>query len=288
MKIAESAVVATEAALASLQARIAADAANYASPPADGAELSLEAGAAERRHALLAAQLAALQADLKLAQAKRNMKAGDMATEKAAKDAEAAQANAAKALEAAQKAAAEPTENYTRLTAVHPATSTGRRLALARWITSRDNPLPARVAINHLWLRHFGSPLVPSTFDFGINGKPPTNQPLLDWLAVELMESGWKMKHVHKLMVMSRTYRLRSNAELGMRNAESMGGSRAPYAKARHAPDALSSIPHSAFGIPHCQRILSPSAPRKTTMLTIPLAVKNAASSRDRSPGFTS
>ena len=49
-------------------------------------------------------------------------------------------------------------------------------LALARWITSPDNPLAARVAINHIWLRHFGTPLVPTVFDFGMNGKPPTNQ----------------------------------------------------------------------------------------------------------------
>ncbi|HEX5102816.1 MAG TPA: DUF1553 domain-containing protein, partial [Pirellulaceae bacterium] len=211
LRIAESAVRAAEAALVSVQARIAADAANYASPPIETAkELSLAAGAEERRHAVLAGQLALQQADLKLVQAKRSVKAGDMASEKAAKEAETAQANAAKALEAAQKAAGEPTENYTRLTPVHPATSTGRRLALARWITSRENPLAARVAINHLWLRHFGSPLVPSVFDFGMNGKPPTNQPLLDWLAVELMDSGWQMKQIHKLMVMSRTYRLAS------------------------------------------------------------------------------
>jgi hypothetical protein len=239
MRIAENAVRAAEAAFESVQARIAADAANYASPPAETAkELSLLAGAAERRHGLLAAQVAAQQSELKLAQAKRAVKPGDMATEKALKDAESVQANAAKALEAAQKAANEPSENYTRLTPLHPATSTGRRLALARWITSRENPLAARVAINHMWLRHFGSPLVPSVFDFGINGKQPTNQPLLDWLAVELMDCGWKMKHVHKLMVMSRTYRLRSSAEFGIRNAES---------KTASATD----IPHSALRTPH-------------------------------------
>ena len=92
-------------------------------------------------------------------------------------------------------------------------TSTGRRLALARWITSPDNPLAARVAINHIWLRHFGSPLVPTVFDFGMNGKPPTNQPLLDWLAIELMENGWQMKPIHKLIVTSRTYRLASHVQ---------------------------------------------------------------------------
>ena len=71
---------------------------------------------------------------------------------------------------------------------VYPPTSTGRRLALARWIVDRKNPLTARVAVNHIWMRHFGTPLVPTVFDFGVNGKPPTHPALLDWLAVELMD----------------------------------------------------------------------------------------------------
>ena len=78
--------------------------------------------------------------------------------------------------------------NYTPLSPVYPKTSTGRRAALARWITDRDNPLTARVAVNHIWRWHFGRPLVATTFDFGRNGKPPTHPELLDWLAVELME----------------------------------------------------------------------------------------------------
>lgn len=215
--IAEKSVAAAEAALVSLETRIAADAANYALPAAaNGKDLSLIAGAAERQHAALTAEIALLQAELKHEQAKRGLKAGDAATEKAAKDAETAVETAKKALEAAQMAATQPNEAYTRLTPVNPATSTGRRLALARWITSPENPLTARVAINHLWLRHIGSPLVPSVFDFGLNGKPPTNQPLLDWLAVELMENGWRMKPIHKQIVMSRTYRLASTQ--GMTN----------------------------------------------------------------------
>jgi hypothetical protein len=212
LAIALKTLVASQAAMTSLESRIAADQANYAVPPAaDAKELSLVAGAFERHHAALAAEVALLQAQQKAAQTKRAVKAGDEKTTKAAADAETAVANAQKALDAAQKATIEPNEKYTRLTPVHPATSTGRRLALARWITSRDNPLAARVAVNHIWLRHFGSPLVPSVFDFGLNGKPPTNQPLLDWLAVELVESGWRMKHIHRLIVTSKTYRLASS-----------------------------------------------------------------------------
>ncbi|WP_166822960.1 PSD1 and planctomycete cytochrome C domain-containing protein [Thalassoroseus pseudoceratinae] len=91
-----------------------------------------------------------------------------------------------------------------------PSTSTGRRTALANWITDRRNPLTARVAVNHIWTRHFGKPLVPTVFDFGRKGLPPTHPELLDWLAVELMESGWSMKHIHRLIVTSSTYRMSS------------------------------------------------------------------------------
>jgi hypothetical protein len=90
-------------------------------------------------------------------------------------------------------------------------TSTGRRLALARWIVDRRNPLTARVAVNHIWARHFGEPLVPVVFDFGLRSPRPLHQDLLDWLAVEFMESGWDMKRLHRLIVTSQAYRLSSS-----------------------------------------------------------------------------
>jgi mono/diheme cytochrome c family protein len=93
-----------------------------------------------------------------------------------------------------------------------PATSTGRRSAFARWITDSRHPLPARVAVNHLWSRHFGKALVPTLFDFGRKGTPPTHPELLDWLAVEFVEHGWSMKHLHRLIVTSNTYRLSSSS----------------------------------------------------------------------------
>ena len=89
----------------------------------------------------------------------------------------------------------------------YPATSTGRRLAFARWITDRSNPLTARVAVNHLWGRHFGRAIVPSVNDFGRNGQRPSHPALLDWLAAEFMERGWSMKAIHRLIVTSATYR---------------------------------------------------------------------------------
>jgi hypothetical protein len=83
---------------------------------------------------------------------------------------------------------------------------------LARWIASSENPLTARVAVNHIWLRHFGRPLVETVFNFGRSGKPPVDPQLLDWLAVELMENRWRMKPLHRLIVTSAAYRQASTA----------------------------------------------------------------------------
>jgi hypothetical protein len=93
-----------------------------------------------------------------------------------------------------------------------PKESTGRRAAFAQWIADRKNPLTARVAVNHIWTRHFGQPLVATVFDFGRKGAAPTHPALLDWLAVEMMEKGWSMKHVHRLLVTSSTYRMSSSS----------------------------------------------------------------------------
>ncbi len=101
-----------------------------------------------------------------------------------------------------------------------PSESTGRRSALAQWITKPSNPLTARVAINHLWTRHFGQPLVPTEFDFGRNGSPPSHPELLDWLAAELMEHQWSMKHIHRLICTSKTYRMSSSTLGGERNGQ--------------------------------------------------------------------
>ncbi len=82
-----------------------------------------------------------------------------------------------------------------------------RRLALAEWIASKDNPLTARVIANRLWQFHFGTGLVSTPSDFGAAGVPPTHPELLDWLAAELMRHNWSLKHIHRLILNSATYR---------------------------------------------------------------------------------
>ena len=81
------------------------------------------------------------------------------------------------------------------------------RLGLARWTVSPENPLTARVAVNRMWQEIFGVGLVETPGDFGMMGSRPSNQQLLDWLAVEFRESGWDMKHMYRLMVSSAAYR---------------------------------------------------------------------------------
>jgi hypothetical protein len=94
----------------------------------------------------------------------------------------------------------------------YPGTS-GRRLALANWLTQPNHPLTARVAVNQLWMRHFGRGIVPSVANFGRIGVAPTNRELLDWLATEFVSQGWSMKAMHRLMVTSQAYRQSSRAD---------------------------------------------------------------------------
>lgn len=82
-----------------------------------------------------------------------------------------------------------------------------RRIALAEWLGSPENPLPARVIANRLWHYHFGTGIVETPSDFGINGGRPTHPELLDWLASELVTHKWSLKHLHRLILLSRTYR---------------------------------------------------------------------------------
>ncbi len=91
--------------------------------------------------------------------------------------------------------------------------TSGRRLAFARWLTSGTNPLVARVFVNRLWLHHFGRGLVGTPSDFGTMGERPSHPELLDWLASDFVDHGWRVKRVHKLIMTSTAYRQSSRRD---------------------------------------------------------------------------
>jgi len=118
-----------------------------------------------------------------------------------------------KPIRGSRKALESPAHKEQDYPATYSPVSTGRRLALAQWITSTQNPLTARVMVNHVWIRHFGQPLVESTFDFGLRAPEPLHRDVLDLLAWEFMNSGWSFKHLHRLIVSSDTYALSASSK---------------------------------------------------------------------------
>ena len=98
-------------------------------------------------------------------------------------------------------------EVFTSLNLSSDAPERDRRLALANWVASDDNPLTASVIVNRLWQFHFGTGIVDTPSDFGLNGAPPSHPELLDWMAGELMEHDWSLKHIHRLILNSNTWR---------------------------------------------------------------------------------
>lgn len=205
-------LIAARAELVSVEARIAADRAKFGETPnADVAALARTASRIEREAALRKAEADVLahESALAIAESKPTTDANRV------KEIDAANkqlATSRPALDKARVAAADTnSEAYSPLSPIYPKTSTGRRKALAEWITHRSNPLTARVAVNHIWSHHFHAPLVSSVIDFGRNGAKPTHPELLDWLAVEFMDSGWSMKYLHRLIVTSAAYRRASS-----------------------------------------------------------------------------
>ncbi|MBA3311764.1 MAG: DUF1553 domain-containing protein [Planctomycetaceae bacterium] len=179
---------------------------------ADDAEaLAQAASKAERRAAIQKAVVDLARAERAAFDARAKAAADANAqAESAAAETRVAECRAA--LDRFQSLAESDLKKSQPLGPVYPSQSTGRRAALAHWITDRANPLAARVAVNHIWRWHFGKPLVATTADFGRNGTPPTHPELLDWLAVELMDSGWDIKRLHRLIVTSGAFAMQSHA----------------------------------------------------------------------------
>ena len=223
---AEARVAAAELDLQSLKQRIKADRTRYATgllsedrkdEPSVKA-LIQKACQTERQAAVALAKAGVLAADVAIAIAEAKTlaatKSGDQAAIDAAnkekQTAETTRTAATTAMNTANGNLAKALDEYTALSPKYPQTSSGRRSVLAHWIADKNNPLTARVAVNHIWLRHFGQAIVETTHDLGRNGSRPTHPELLDWLASELMDSGWSMKHIHRLIVTSETYQLAS------------------------------------------------------------------------------
>jgi hypothetical protein len=220
VEVARCRLRAAQARPAMLETAHAADTARYIDPDSP----NIHRLVAEAARATRAGELAA--AELRFAEARFQLAGSDDKSRAAArKQVEQARADVEKrrgalessdtryvSLRASLKALEGPDETDEARRRPYPDTSTGRRTALAQWLTDRRNPLTARVAVNHIWMRHMGQPLVESVTDFGRRAARPVQHALLDWLAVELMENNWSMKHLHRLIVTSHAYRLDSSA----------------------------------------------------------------------------
>jgi len=226
--VAEKALVAVQLQPDLFRARASADQAKFQEPRTSGADdLVRTAALCERKYEHAKAEEALAKGELELLKAEANKKAE---AEKKVTAAREAVAKAAKAVESpgeeytpfrgARKTKESNVESDASYNRLFPATSTGRRTSLARWITDRRHPLTARVAANHIWLRHMGAPLVPTVFEFGRKGLPPTHPALLDYLAAELMDHNWSMKHLHRLIVTSHAYRMTSSSKDAEANAK--------------------------------------------------------------------
>jgi len=220
------------------QARLALKAAELALAAAELRPAMVRAGweaDSKRDQTNLLAAAALTEAKFKLAQGEADLAKAELEMlsptgdpKKKEPDAEKKLKAAQDAMAKAQKAIASPGTNYTSLRATlkafegpdeteahrllpYPTISTGRRLAFANWLADRQNPLTARVLVNHVWTRHFGQPLVANVTDFGRRATQPVHADLLDWLAVDFMEHGWSLKRLHRQMVLSEAYRMSSS-----------------------------------------------------------------------------
>jgi hypothetical protein len=225
LPIDNASVAAAELKPAMLRAAFAADQAKLDSPDDKGTKtLVAEAATVARKHELALTERAVAMTQLELTGKLDDAKKKTI--EDRLKKEQAALTKALAAVEkpgttyasirASLKGLEGPAEKDDSRHAPYPKSSTGRRTAFAKWIVDARNPLASRVAVNHVWLRHFGQPLVDPVEDFGRRTKTPPMQNLLDWLAVDFQENGWSMKHLHRLIVTSQAYQ----RSTGIRDAD--------------------------------------------------------------------
>jgi hypothetical protein len=296
VRVAEARLANAVAQLDSIELRIAADAARYGdraiasaaeaacqSLPNDVEQLCGLASRAERKAAFCQARENLLRAEQTLATASRTAQS-DPKAKQAAQQAQEQIKQSQAAVHAAWQALQTASTKHTPLSPVYPTKSTGRRRALAQWIASRDNPLTARVAVNHIWMRHFGRPLVATVYDFGRNGQPPTHPELLDWLAVEFVEAGWSMKHIHKLIVTSNTYRQESRiADSGLLIAKQEEG--VQQSAISNSANSPLTTHHSPTSLDPENRYLWRMNPRRMEAEVVRDSILLAAGQLDRTPG---
>jgi hypothetical protein len=211
LKLARLKWAAAQAELASFESRMIAEQSKYGiARAADPAVLSRAAANAERQAGFAQAEFAVAEAEHEQLLVEQKVHDDEQGRTEALTSAKESVDEARQKLTEARSLLSNTDNSYTPLGEVYPTSSSGRRLELARWITSGKNPRTARVAINHIWKRHFGRALVLSVTNFGLAGTRPSHPELLDWLACELFENRWSMKHIHRLIVASNTYRLSS------------------------------------------------------------------------------
>ena len=220
---AQAAAALAEKELAAAQARLPMIRAVFAAEKStNDKKLAQAAAVAESKYKLAQAEfeLAKAEADPNAKDAETKVKAAREALENAKKKAKSP-GGTYTALPASLKAQEGPEENDNASVQTYPDTSTGRRLAFARWIADKRNPLTARVLVNQVWTRRFGASLVPNGDDLGLRCPAPLHQDILDSLTVEFMTSGWSLKHLHRAMVHSELYRRSSsNANADAATAE--------------------------------------------------------------------
>ncbi|MDP7014334.1 MAG: DUF1553 domain-containing protein [Pirellulaceae bacterium] len=206
LKVDELALRASELRRASHRTRALAESVKFGLTDGAVDQSATAAAAVEREAKVAAEELAVEQGRVELAQTETG---GD---QKKIDEAKGRLVAAEKKRDQVIEANRNGGSKYSPLGKMHPNRSSGRRLALAKWITARQHPLTARVLVNHVWVRHFGDSLVDSVFDFGLRTKAPRHQALLDHLAVDLMEHGWSMKRLHRMICTSQLYQMDSSS----------------------------------------------------------------------------